>query len=85
MKPKYLTRAQQRRVQNLVKKIQVKKEEIEACDHPILEQLVEKNAWYQCKNPKCRTIFFLNNMPGWNPKGLINVMTGLAKKIKDKK
>lgn len=79
-----LTRAQLRRLNEELKKAKVKTEITEACDHPILEQLVEKNSWYQCKNPKCRTVFFLHNMPGWLPSGFINMMSGLAKNIKEK-
>jgi len=79
-----LTRAQLRRLNKELKNAKVRTEITEACEHKELEQLVEKNSWYQCKNPKCRVIFFLNNMPGWSPSGLINLLASLAKHVKEK-
>lgn len=85
MKEVKLTRAQLKRLNKELKNAKVRTEITEACEHPELKQLVEKSGWYQCKNPKCLIVFFLNNMPGWNPTNLLSSMSMLVKNIKEKK
>ena len=54
------------------------------CEHITMSQLVEKTPWYQCENPKCRTIFYLRDVAGWKPSAFLNVLTEIVKAIKDK-
>ena len=83
-KPLKLNRSQRRRLSDVLKKVRFTKEETLECEHIIMSQLVEKTPWYQCENPKCRTIFYLRDVAGWKPSAFLNVLTEIVKAIKDK-
>lgn len=63
-----------------LKKVKVRKEITEGCEHKKLNQVIQGSAWYQCK--KCKFIFFLRDIPGWKPEAFRELMKMLIKKIK---
>jgi len=72
------------KLKQLLKKVKVKPEAIQECEHTQLRQLVKFTAWYQCENPQCRTIFFLRDIPGWQPDQFVKLLGVMVKEIKER-
>ena len=58
-----------------IEKVKVEKQE--ECEHQTLDQLIEKDMWYQCR--KCKMVFFSSGFFGWDVKQ-IGILT---KKLND--
>jgi len=55
----------------------VKLEKQEECEHKTLDQLIEKDMWYQCR--KCKMVFFIQGASGWD----VNQIAVLTKKLNE--
>jgi len=56
---------------------EVKVEKKDGCNHQTLEQLIEKDMWYQCRH--CKMVFFLQGAAGWD----VNQIPILTKKLNE--
>ena len=66
-------------VKNTLNKTEITTEKTEACQHKELIQILEKDAWYQCK--KCKMIFFLEGIPGWTDESFDNLIGKFIKEL----
>ena len=64
-----------RTVKKGIEKLKVEK--TEGCEHTTLDQLIEKDMWYQCR--KCKMVFFSSGFFGWDVKQI----AVLTKKLND--